>query len=204
MTEIKRFTVNPFAENTYIVYDSDTLEAMVVDPGMSQTGEIEFVIRFIDDLQLKVKYIVNTHLHIDHSYGIVIMSKKYGVKPLAHPDDFFLGRLLKQQAQMFGLNPDDVEEPLGFDPIGEKLTLGATEIEVIHTPGHSPGGICLYCAADGWVITGDTLFCGGIGRTDLPGGDYSALMDSLARLGKLPKNTEIYPGHGSSCRLFEA
>lgn len=201
---IEKFTFNPFAENTYIVWDSASREAMVVDPGMYTSSDVEQIERFLSAHELRLKYIVNTHLHVDHAWGIAHLAQKHGLKPLAHPDDFFLGERLQQQAQMFGLDPSDIIETKDFESIGDRLTLGMGKIEVIHTPGHSPGGICLYCPAEGWILTGDTLFCGGIGRTDLPGGDYQTLLDSLNRLAELPGDTIIYPGHGPSCPLREA
>lgn len=202
--EIKRFTFNPFGENTYIIWDRASREAMVVDAGMSTPKEVAQVDGYLTDNHLTVKYIVNTHLHLDHAWGVAALARKLSLKPLAHADDFFLGQRLREQARAFGLPADLFDDSAEFEPIGSQLTIGGQTIEVIHTPGHSPGGICLYCPAEGWILTGDTLFCGGIGRTDLAGGDYQTLMDSLNKLAELPGSTQIYPGHGPACPLSQA
>ncbi|MDE6513090.1 MAG: MBL fold metallo-hydrolase [Muribaculaceae bacterium] len=200
MMKIVKFQFNMFGENCYVVYDPATRQAMVVDPGMLTEAERQAIDDFIAREQLIVKYLVNTHLHLDHSFGNAHISDKYGVKTKAHAADIPLGANLRRQAEQFGIFDAQIAEIGAVEPLsqGDVLTLGNDEIRVIHTPGHTPGSIALYAPADGWVITGDSLFAGGgIGRTDLPGGNQMQLIDSLkTKLFTLPGETKILPGHG--------
>lgn len=189
-----------FGENCYVVYDPESRQAMIVDPGMLSEAEDTKLSDFISKNNLTVKYLVNTHLHLDHAFGNAYVEKTYGVKTRAHSADRPLGSSLKRQAELFGIFDAPLNEIGEVVPIaeGDTLTLGNNVITVIHTPGHTPGGISLYCKADGWVITGDSLFAdGGIGRTDLPGGNHTQLIDSLkSKLFTLPPETTVIPGHG--------
>lgn len=203
--DINAFSNNMFGENTYVVFDPESRQAMVVDPGMLTEDEKKTVDDFISAKHLTVKYVVNTHLHLDHSFGNAHIARKYGVETRAHSADIPLGSSLKRQSELFGIFNAPIEEIGEVNPLkeGDTLTLGANSIEVIHTPGHTPGGISLYAPADGWVITGDTLFAnGGIGRTDLPGGNATQMADSLRlKLFRLPSETIIYPGHGPASTI---
>lgn len=195
-----------FDENCYLVYEPQSREAMVVDPGMISPSECGKIDGFITREGLTVKYLVNTHLHLDHCFGNAHIERKYGVKTRANAADAPLGRNISGQARMFGLFKDF--ENIGeIEPLtdGDILTLGAEQINVIATPGHSPGGISLYAPANGLVITGDTLFGGGnVGRTDLPGGDYPTLMKSVKKLHQLPGNTTLLPGHGPGSTIADS
>lgn len=200
MMKIVKFQFNMFGENCYVVYDPQSRQAMVVDPGMLSQKECEAIDGFIAKEQLSVKYLVNTHLHLDHAFGNAHIAETYGVKTRAHAADVPLGSNLRRQAEQFGIFDAQIGEIGQVEPLneGDVLTLGSDEIRVIHTPGHTPGGISLYSPAEGWVITGDSLFAGGgIGRTDLPGGNHQQLIDSLkTKLFTLPGETKILPGHG--------
>ncbi len=198
--------MNMFGENTYLVYDPATREAMIVDPGMLTPVEEQAIDARITDEKLTVKYIVNTHLHLDHCFGNAYAERKYGVKAHANPADAPLGHNISGQARMFGIfNQFDSVGEIETLEDGDILTLGKEQIRVIHTPGHSPGGISLYAPVDGWVITGDTLFGdGNVGRTDLPGGDYATLMRSVDKLYTLPDSTVLLPGHGPASTIGEA
>lgn len=187
-----------FGENCYLVYDPESREAMIVDPGMISDPEKSSLDDYIKDNNLSVKYLVNTHLHLDHSFGNSHIEKKYGVCTHANVKDAPLGRDISAQARMFGIF-NEFQNIEAIEPLVENsvLTLGKERIIVLETPGHTPGGISLYAPDDGWVITGDTLFGdGNVGRTDLPGGDYPTLMDSVRKLYALPQGTRILPGHG--------
>lgn len=202
--KIVKFTFNMFGENGYLVYSPETREAMVVDPGMLSTAEEEAIDGYIADHDLKVKYLVNTHLHLDHCFGNPHISEKYGVTTMAHPDDHAMGFNLRRQSAEFGVNDPRIRDLGEIQPLvdGDKLTLGNEEIEVIHLPGHSRGGIALYAPADGWVITGDSLFAGSIGRTDFPEGNHSDLVRSVTeRLLTLPPQTTVLPGHGPATTI---
>ena len=205
MLKLDSFVFNPFAENTYVVYDDDTKECVIIDPGCSTAGEENELFGFIDSHRLKPLMAINTHGHIDHIVGNTAVKKRYGIPVAAHPnvkDDFLRSR---QQAQLFGLSfmgegelPDrDLED-------GEVIKVGESTLEVISTPGHAMGSISLYAEIEGWVFTGDALFCRSIGRTDFPGGNYEQLRTNIIeRLFHLPDDTEVYSGHGESTTIFD-
>ena len=196
--KIKQIQNNPFQENTYIVWDEATMEAAIVDCGALFPQEEERIEAFISDNNLKVKYILNTHLHLDHCFGNAWAAERYGILPMAHEDDETLLARIGEQARMFGLPFEVKTEKLGgYLKDGDVLTLGEHEIKVIHTPGHSRGGLCFYIPSAGWLVSGDSLFEGSIGRTDLEGGSYATLIKSITeRLMTLAEETVVYPGHG--------
>ena len=205
MLKLDSFVFNPFAENTYVVYDDDTKECAIIDPGCSNEGEENELFGFIDSHRLKPLMVINTHGHIDHIVGNTAVKKRYGVPVAAHPnvkDDFLRSR---QQAQMFGLSfMVDCELPDRDLEDGEIVKVGESTLEVISTPGHAMGSISLYAEIEGWVFTGDALFCRSIGRTDFPGGNYEQLRTNIIeRLFHLPDDTEVYSGHGESTTIFD-
>jgi len=201
--EIKQFEFNLFGVNTYIVWDAASRQTAVIDPGMTSPDENAVVDTFIADNNLNVTHLVNTHLHIDHTLGDRHIMDRFGVQLEAHPDDAFLGTHLREQAAMFHLRVSPV--PLSIDSNlheGDVITLGDDSLSVLHIPGHSPGSIVLYNRRAGFVITGDVLFCGSIGRTDLPGGNHAALVRGInEKLVTLPPSTVVYPGHGPSTTI---
>lgn len=203
--KIKQIQNNPFQENTYIVWDEATLEAAIVDCGALFPQEEERIEEFINDNELKVKYILNTHLHLDHCFGNAWAAERYEVLPMAHEDDETLLARMGEQARMFGLPFEVRTEKLGrYLKDGDVLMLGNNEIKVIHTPGHSRGGLCFYISSTGWLISGDSLFEGSIGRTDLEGGSYATLIKSITEhLMILPEETVVYPGHGAYTTIGE-
>lgn len=197
--EIKSWEFNPFGERTYIIYDEASREAAIVDPGMMAQHEFDAVDAFVKSNSLKIKYLINTHLHVDHLLGDEYVENAYDVELSAHPADAFLAERARIQAQQFHLRCQVAESiAIGHELTdGQVLHLGQSPIEVISVPGHSPGSIALYSPQGKFVITGDALFCGSIGRTDLPGGDYATLIRSITtRLLTLPDDTIVYPGHG--------
>ena len=203
--KIKQIPNNPFQENTYVVWDEATMEAAIVDCGALFPQEEERIDAFVNDNQLKIKYILNTHLHLDHCFGNAWAAERYGVLPMAHRDDETLLARMGEQARMFGLPFEVRTEKLGgYLEDGDVLKLGDNEIRVIHTPGHSRGGLCFYMPMAGWLVSGDSLFEGSIGRTDLEGGSYATLIKSITeRLLILPDETVVYPGHGAYTTIGE-
>lgn len=203
--KITKFQFNMFAANCFVVWNPETKECMVVDPGMINATENQAIDAFIAENGLSVKYVVNTHLHLDHCFGNAHMAREYGVTPLAHPADHPLGAAINAQARMFGIFDLEVDAPEKIDPImpGDVLTLGSERIEVRHVPGHSPGGIVLYAPDDGWVIVGDAIFAGGgRGRTDLHGGNYAQLVNAInSELFSLPDSVVVLPGHGPATTI---
>lgn len=203
--QIAIFQFSLFGINTYLIFDPESKECVIIDPGMSNPEEEKAIENFIAEKGLTLTQIINTHLHIDHVAGIPYLREKYGVPVLAHEGDKMLGLKIGHQAAAFGLNMDlgEIEISEYLKP-GDKIKVGSGELEVIEVPGHSKGSIALYDKAGGYLITGDALFKGSIGRTDLPGGDYRELINSIeSRLLTLPDSTVIFPGHGPSSTIGE-
>lgn len=198
MLKLAKFTFFMFGINTYVVYDPDSKEAAIIDPGMSRPEEFDAMENFIHREHLTVTHLINTHLHLDHAIGDQWVKSKFGVPIEAHPLERNLGLLLAQQAQRFGVK--GVNSKIEIDrelKAGEIIKVGSGELKVLHVPGHSPGSVCLYCEKEGWVIVGDTLFEGSIGRTDLMGGNHRQLIDAISKqLMTLPASTAVYSGHG--------
>lgn len=197
MLQVKQFTFSNFGVNTYLLVDSATKEAAVVDPSMQTDRERMEFDHFIESHGIKLTQIINTHLHLDHCFGVNYVKEHYGVKMSASAADAPLGRQFPQQCEMFRMprlgGPVEIDVPLKD---GDIIEIGESRILVIATPGHSPGGICLYDQADRLLFTGDTLFKGSIGRTDLPGGDYMQLINSIrSKILSLPDNITVFPGH---------
>lgn len=197
------FQFRLFGINSYVVYDPATLECAVIDPGMSSPQEEDAIVGFIEKNNLKVTSVINTHLHLDHAAGNGFLKARYGVPVKAHKGDLFLGERMQEQARMFGLTEDfsgaGVTEYLED---GDVVEIGEGRLQVIAVPGHSAGSIAFYDAKDGFVLVGDALFQGSIGRTDLPGGDYGTLLGSIRnRLMTLPDSTVVYSGHGPSTTI---
>lgn len=196
--KIAKFEFSLFGINTYVVWDPVTKKAAVIDPGMINEREEEALSAFVKREGLTVTHIINTHLHIDHAIGDKYAAKVFGAPVLAHKEDEFLGTRMMQQAQMFGLGAkvDDVSINSYLEE-GDIIKIGVGELKVLHVPGHSPGGIALYDPEGHFVIAGDSLFAGSIGRTDLPGGDMVRLIDNVKeKLLSLPGDTVVYSGHG--------
>lgn len=199
MLTLKQFVFNNFGENTYIVFDTDTLDAIVVDPGMLTSTEVASFNRFVSVNSLRLGRIVLTHGHLDHCFGAKDVAEHYSIPIAVHRDDKLLTRSLCQQALRFGMGRivDSGIYPDQYIADGDGIDVGNSHLDVIHVPGHSPGGIALYAPAEKFVIVGDSLFCGSIGRTDLPGGDYATLVTAIQKkLLTLPDDTIVLPGHG--------
>lgn len=203
MLKVARFGFQLFGINTYVVYDPDEKEAAIIDPGMSLPEEFKALESFIDREGLKVTHLINTHLHIDHAISDNWVKTKYSVPVEAHDADAPLGERMKQQAQMFGLRAEDVAVEIDRQlKEGDTVKIGRGLLKVIHVPGHSPGSICLYDKEDDFVIVGDTLFEGSIGRTDLMGGNHRQLVDAIKnKLLTLPKETMVLSGHGDKTTI---
>jgi len=201
MLQVKRLILNPFQENTYIIYDQSG-DAIIVDPGCYDKSDFDEVKWFIDSNDLKVKSLILTHGHIDHILGIDKLKELYSVTCIAHADDIPLIETSPKHGLMFGLSLDKAPTIDAFIKDGDKISLGKSTIEVIHTPGHSMGGVCFLLPEEKMLFTGDTLFNGSIGRTDLLGGSYETLIQSITnRIIPLGDDIKIYPGHGDSSTI---
>ncbi len=201
--KIAKFGFSLFGINTYVVFDPTSKKAAVIDPGMINREEEDAMVNFVKREGLTVTHIINTHLHIDHAIGDKFAADFFKAPVLAHQDDEFLGKRMREQAQQFGL-VEKVENVsiTSYLKKGDVIKIGDGELKVLHVPGHSPGGIALYDAVDKFVIVGDSLFAGSIGRTDLPGGDTNQLIDAVkSKLLTLPDDTVVFPGHGPATTI---
>ena len=198
-------SVNPFGENMYILWDEASHEAVVIDPGMMREGEREMVTKFIDEHQLNVKHVLLTHLHVDHITGARWLADKTGADVCGSALDNPLGQELPDQVAHFRINIE--VEPLTVDrnlSEGDTLPLGDEIIQVLHVPGHSPGGLAFYVPHSNLLFSGDTIFNGSIGRTDLWGGDFAQLINSIReKILPLPDETVIASGHGPTTTVAD-
>lgn len=201
---IKGFIFNFFQENTYIIYD-ETNEALIIDAGCYTAGEKQLLKNYIEENKLTLKRLINTHLHIDHQFGNKFVFDTFGIKPEASADDEFLLENIVNQARSFGLPVNEAVQPLGgFIKDNQEIIFGNVTLTAISVPGHSPGGIAFYIKKEGILFSGDVLFQGSIGRTDLPQGNYSTLIRSIKeKLLPLPDSTVVYCGHGPSTTIGE-
>jgi glyoxylase-like metal-dependent hydrolase (beta-lactamase superfamily II) len=187
---IKRLIVGPLQTNTYIIGDSATKQGIVIDPG----DEPDRILEVIEDNGLKINEIICTHAHFDHIGAAGDIKKQTGARILIHRAELESYQLAKDQAAFWGYDVDDLPQPDGFIDEGDEIQVGNINFKVLHTPGHSEGGICLY--GEGIIITGDTIFQGSVGRTDFPGGSIEKLRQSFKRLLELPEDTKVFSGHG--------
>ncbi len=197
MTEIKYFTFNPFSENTYVLHDTESMEAVIIDPGCYSNEEKEELAAFVSSKKLKVIKLLNTHGHIDHVLGNAWVKEKFGVELYIGSEDAATLRSVETYASVYGFPQYRPAEADHFIKEGDTIMLGNSSMEVLFVPGHAPGHIAFYNKEQNFVINGDCLFRGSIGRTDLPGGDFDTLIRSIrSKLFSLPDETVVYCGHG--------
>lgn len=203
MIQIKSFEFNPFSENTYVLYD-ETSEAIVIDPGCYEPEEKSALDNFIAEKKLKVVRLINTHCHIDHVLGNDHVKSKYGVSFYLHQKEEPLLKAVKTYAANYGFFGYREASPDGYLNEGDDVTWGKSQLSVLFLPGHSPGHIALYNDEQRFVVAGDVLFQGSVGRTDLPGGDHDTLINSIQqKLFLLPDDVIVYCGHGPQTTLGE-
>jgi len=200
MIYLRRFTFNPVGVNAYLLWD-ETNEAVVIDPACSARAEEEQLSRFVSDHQLLVVGLLNTHGHFDHLMGNNFAAAKWNLKCRIHPDDLPLAADAKQHALLFGIQmpaPDKEMELLST----EEILFGNSRLKVIPVPGHSRGSVAFYAEADKFLVVGDILFEGSVGRTDLPGGDHHQLITGIkSKLLPLGDEVKVYPGHGNETNI---
>lgn len=194
--QVASFTFNDFSENTYVLYD-ETGECAIVDPGCFKAHEREELTSFIAQHQLKPVLLLNTHCHIDHILGNAYIAQKYKLPLHLHKEELQTYHDTGRWSMMFGIVVDEIPESQVYIAEGDTLTFGNTRLEVLFTPGHSIASLSFYDRAGSQLISGDVLFYQSIGRTDLPGGDFDTLVNSIrTRLFVLPDDTRVYSGHG--------
>lgn len=199
MIDFRQLSVGPLETNCYIVWDRDTRKAAVIDPG----GDDDLIAQQIARLELDVEWVLITHGHLDHCFSAGPIARKCGAGIGMHPDDIehLIGGL-EIAALYYDISAYERFTPTRFLTDGDVISLGNSEISVIHTPGHSQGGLCF--ATDAGVFCGDTVFAGSVGRTDFPGGSFEQLIESIrTKILTMDDSTRLYPGHGPATSVGE-
>ncbi len=195
MTTVQSFTFSPFSENTYVLFD-ETMQAVIIDPGCYHQHEKETLADFIIDNGLTVKYLILTHAHLDHVFGVAFIKRKFGVKAYLHPLDLPIFKEVPMRCQMWnipGFEPSEIDFEMAE---GDSFEIGNFKLDVIHVPGHAPGHVAFINHKERFLIGGDVLFNGSIGRTDLPLCNHQDLMDSIKnKFYTLPDDYVVYAGH---------
>lgn len=203
MINIKTFVCNPVQENCFIVND-ETQEAVVIDCGAFFGNERKAVAQYIKDNGLTLRHVLCTHAHFDHIFGLDTLYEEFGIRPRLHQaDNFVYENMSEQVAGFLGVSYERQMPPLGSQLTdGELITFGSHQLKVLHTPGHSPGSVIFYIESEKVLFAGDTLFRMSVGRTDLEGGSWQQLMDSLHHVvATLPADVKVYTGHGPATMI---
>jgi len=201
MIQLKKFTFNPYRENTYILYD-DTAAAVIIDPGMYEGAEQDALVAFIRENKLQPQRLLNTHCHIDHVLGNKFVFDQWGLKPECHLAELPILQAVAAYAPQMGMFYSLSPEPEHFLPESGTISFGSSELQLLFAPGHSPGHLCFYAAGENFLVGGDVLFRQSIGRSDLPGGNHAQLIRSIKEsVFLLPEDCEVFPGHGPSTTI---
>ena len=199
--EVKSFTFNAFAENTYVLYDN-TKECIIIDPGCNNDQERNQLVQFLSENDLQPVRLINTHCHIDHVLGNKFISEKYELPLESHKGEVPVLDSCTMVSNMYQIPYDTSPKITKFLAEEDLIAFGDSELSILFTPGHSPASISFYHKDSGNLIAGDVLFQQSIGRTDLPGGDYDTLIASIKqKFFVLPNETVVYPGHGPSTTI---
>lgn len=202
MTQFQVFEFNPFLENTYVVYD-DTGECAIFDPGCYEDWERLALQRFIEQKKLRPVRLINTHCHLDHVFGNAFVAHHWGLGLEIHRGELPVLERFEAVCKNYGIpNAETPPPPARYIEAGEVISFGDTQLEALFTPGHSPASLSFYCRDSGFVVAGDVLFMESIGRTDLPGGNFERLIQSIkSELFVLPDETIVLPGHGPATTI---
>lgn len=201
MTTITSFCFGPFQENTYII-THESKDCWIIDPGCYTDAEKNELTNYIDSQGLRPVRLLNTHCHLDHIFGNELLKERYGLKLAIHPLEIPVLEMAPQISRMFGVHLPPQQAADIFLEENDVLALHDAKFEILFAPGHSPGSICFYNRQEGYIISGDVLFQGSIGRTDLPGGNYATLINSIqTKLFTLDDETEVYSGHGAVTKI---
>jgi hydroxyacylglutathione hydrolase len=203
MCEIAIFTFNPFQENTYVLFD-ETKECIIIDPGCYTAPERQQLQSFITERRLKPVRLINTHSHIDHILGNWFVAEEYNLKLEMHREEVAGLIAAPEYGKIYGIQMQPSPEATVFLTEADTITFGNTSLSILLTPGHSIASLSFYCEAGNFVIGGDVLFKGSIGRTDLPNGDFDTLINSIkTKLFTLADDVQVFPGHGDSTTIGE-
>ncbi len=201
MISIQSFTFGPFQENTYVLFD-DTKECIIIDPGCYDDAERTELAAFIDSQKLKPVKLINTHCHLDHVFGNGFIADKYKLKLEINKFDQPVLDAYLTSCSLYGLNAEPSPAPSVYLNEGDIVSFGNSTLEILFTPGHSPGSITFYNKEQKFMIAGDVLFYGSIGRTDLPGGNYETLINNIKnKLFTLGDDFKVYSGHGPETNI---
>lgn len=202
MMKIQRFQCNMLRENCYVVSD-ESHECVIIDCGAYYEEERQAINDYIAHQQLKPHRLLSTHGHIDHNWGNAMLYRTYGLHPEIHTNDGqLLNNIALQAKEMFQIDVQEKFPTIGrFFEENERIVFGTHTLQVIETPGHTQGGVCFYCEAEQVLFSGDTLFKGSIGRTDLDGGSMFQMIQSLRLLAQLPDTVKVFPGHGEATTM---
>ncbi len=196
MLSIRCFEFNPIQENTYVLYNEQG-DCAIIDPGCYYENERKQLKAFIEENKLSPKYLINTHCHLDHVFGNKFVSETWNLPLHLHETEKLVLNFAPKSAEMYGLPFDNYSGEMKFLNEGDVIKIGDDELKVLLTPGHSPASLSFYNEKGGFLISGDVLFSGSIGRTDLPGGDFDTLERSIkTKLYTLPDETKVFAGHG--------
>ncbi|UAY51672.1 MBL fold metallo-hydrolase [Ferruginibacter albus] len=203
MLHIKSFVFSPIEENTYVLYN-DEKDCIIIDPGCYFDDEKETLKNFIEENNLNPKLLLNTHCHLDHVFGNKFAAETWKLTLHIHEKEKQLLEFAPASGLLYNMPFDNYAGELAFLKEGTTITFGEDELQILFTPGHSPGSVSFYCAKQNFVISGDVLFQQSVGRTDLPGGDHQTLINSICtQLFVLPDETKVYSGHGDVTTIKE-
>ncbi len=203
MLKIKSFEFSPIQENTYILYN-ELKECAIIDPGCYFDDEKDKLVDFIKEMDLKPILLLNTHCHLDHVFGNKFVAEKYDLKLHIHENEKRVLEFAPLSGLGYNMPFDNYNGEILFIKEGDIINIGPDKLLALLTPGHSPGSLSFYCEKDKFVISGDALFYGSIGRTDLPGGNHELLLKSIReQLFILPEETKVYSGHGQVTNIGE-
>ena len=196
MLTAKSFTFGPFQENMFVLHDASN-ECVIIDPGCYTSAEQQILKKYIEEKKLKPVLLLNTHCHVDHIAGNKFVHDTYQLLPVIHKNDLIILQSQETVCHIYGLNYDPSPMPEKFIEEGDVISFGETKLKVLFTPGHAPGHVVFYNVENEFIISGDVLFSGSIGRTDLPMANFDTLENSIrTKLYTLPNETIVYCGHG--------
>lgn len=199
--QIKKFIFSPFEVNTYILYDKSK-KCIIIDPACNNKQEQDFLLKFINENRLKPVKLINTHCHLDHVFGNKFIADTFNLETEASKDEEFNISNAHNAANLYGIKMDAPYPIKKYLKEGDKISFGFSELSILHVPGHTAGSLVFLSSEDKFIIAGDVLFKGSIGRTDLPGGDYDTLISQIKiKLFTLSEDIVVYPGHGPETEI---